>query len=83
MRLTMGACPNGAQKSIWRFCGWEIHCRVSAQQVQSAIGSMAHSTTDTNIGNAWEALTAQQKADSLAKVMREEAKQVIPRILSK
>jgi hypothetical protein len=50
---------------------------------ERAYGSAPYTTPDANIGNAWDALTAQQKADSLAQVMRSEADRVVPQLLAK
>lgn len=45
------------------------------------MGSAPYTTPNINIGNAWGALTPQQKADSLAEVMRSEADRVVPKLL--
>ena len=47
------------------------------------IGSAPYTTPNSNIGDAWGALTPQQKADSLAELMRTEAGQAIPKLLAK
>lgn len=46
-------------------------------------GSMPYSSPSINIGNAWDALTPQQKAERLAEVMRTEADRVVPRLIAK
>lgn len=46
-------------------------------------GSLPYSTPNITIGNAWEALTPQEKADRLAEVMRTEADRVVPRLIAK
>ena len=46
-------------------------------------GSLPYSTPNINIGNAWDSLTPQQKADRLAEVMRTEAERVVPQLLAK
>lgn len=50
---------------------------------ERVIGSSAYTTGNTSIGNAWQALTAQQKAQRLAEVMRSESERVIPQLLRK
>ena len=47
------------------------------------LGSAPYTTPDANIGDAWGALTAQQKADRLTEVMRAETGRVIPQLLAK
>jgi hypothetical protein len=46
-------------------------------------GSLPYSSPNVNIGNAWDALTPQQKADRLGEVMRREADRVVPELLAK
>ena len=50
---------------------------------ERAYGSAPYTTPSGNIGNAWTALTLQQKAESLAQVMRAEAERVVPPLLAK
>ena len=49
---------------------------------ERVLGSAPYTTPNVSIGNAWGALTAQQKADRLAQVMRSEAEQAIPKLLA-
>jgi hypothetical protein len=46
-------------------------------------GSAPYTTPSINIGNAWGALTPQEKADRLADVMRSEADRVVPQLLAR
>ena len=55
--------------------------RVLAEERVTA--SAPYTTANNTIGNAWAALTAQQKAESLAQVMRTEAERVVPQLLAK
>jgi hypothetical protein len=50
---------------------------------QRVYGSAPYTTPNASIGNAWNALTPQQKADRLAEVMRVEADRVVPQLLAK
>jgi hypothetical protein len=50
---------------------------------ERATGSAPYTTPSINIGNAWGALTPQEKADRLAEVMRIEADRVVPLLLAK
>jgi hypothetical protein len=50
---------------------------------ERAYGSAPYTTPNINIGNAWTALTPQQKAERLAQVMRTEADRVMPQLLAK
>jgi len=46
-------------------------------------GSLPYSSPNINIGNAWDALTPQEKAERLAQVMRAEADRVVPHLIAK
>jgi len=46
-------------------------------------GSAPYTTPNNNIGNAWGALTPQQKAERLAEVMKTEAGRVLPHLIPK
>lgn len=47
-----------------------------------AIGSHAHTVANGTIGNAWNALSAQEKDRQLQALIREEAARVVPRVLA-
>lgn len=50
---------------------------------ERVIGSAPYTTPGFNIGNAWLALTPQQKAERLAEVMKAESARVIPQLLER
>ncbi|MGE5094097.1 MAG: hypothetical protein ACM3SO_03105 [Betaproteobacteria bacterium] len=50
---------------------------------ERVVGSAAYTTPSYNIGNAWLALTPQQKAERLGEVMKSESARVIPLLLAR
>lgn len=50
---------------------------------QRVAGAAPYTTPNISIGNAWGALTPQQKADRLAEVMKTECERVVPQLIAK
>jgi hypothetical protein len=79
--------PNEAEKG---FIAPFTYLKVSLIDVASgrivaeerAIGSSAAGTGGRNVGNAWNALTDQQKVERLTQVIREEAARVVPMVVA-
>lgn len=49
---------------------------------QYVVGSNAHTVVSGSIGNAWEALSAQEKDAQITRLIREEAARIVPQVLA-
>jgi len=55
--------------------------RIAAEEY--VVGSLAHTVTSGTIGNAWKALTDDQKDAEITKLIRSEAARVVPMVLGR